>query len=65
MLSYSTIRDRLKGYIRPPQKYVVANLVMYALNVIEDIESSKEPSTEVVSCVDSIIVYISALFGNL
>ena len=41
--------------IKPPKKYGEADLVVYALSVADNIESSKEPSTyeEAVSCSDS------------
>ena len=40
--------------VRPPQRYGEADLVAYALNVAEGINSIKEPSTysEAVSCDD-------------
>ncbi|KAG8488981.1 hypothetical protein CXB51_017075 [Gossypium anomalum] len=41
--------------IKPPKKYVEAELVAYALNVVEDIDANQEPSnySETVSCDDS------------
>ncbi|KAG8498562.1 hypothetical protein CXB51_004879 [Gossypium anomalum] len=41
--------------IKPPKKYVEADLVTYALNVAEDINANQEPSnySEAVSCEDS------------
>ena len=52
---YSIAKDRPRRDIRPPQRYAEADLVAYALNVAEGIDSSEEPSTyaEAVSCDDS------------
>ena len=55
MQRYSIARDRERRTIKPPQKYGEADLVAYALSVVDNIESSEEPSTyeEAVSCSDS------------
>ena len=52
---YSIARDRERRTIKPLQKYGEADLVAYALSVVDNIESGEEPSTyeEVVSCSDS------------
>ena len=52
---YSIVRDRERRTIKPPQKYGKADLIIYALSVVDNIEFSEEPSTyeEVVSCNDS------------
>ena len=51
----SIVRDRERRTIKPPQKYGEADLGVYALSVVDNIESSEKPSTyeEVVSCNDS------------
>lgn len=46
---YLIARERTRRNIRPSRKYEKADLVIYALNVIESIESSKKPSTEAIS----------------
>ncbi|XP_027171701.1 uncharacterized protein LOC113771304 [Coffea eugenioides] len=50
---YSIARDRPRRDIRPPQRY--ANLVAYALSVVEETDIVGEPTTysEAVSCDDS------------
>ncbi|PHT74695.1 putative ATP-dependent RNA helicase DHX37 [Capsicum annuum] len=55
MPQHSITKDRPRRDIRPPQKYVEADLVAYALNVAEGIYSSEDPSSysEAVSCNDS------------
>ena len=55
MQQYSIARDRERRTIKPPQKYEEADMVAYALNVVDNIESSEEPSTyeDAVSCSDS------------
>ena len=52
---YSIARGREKRTIRPPHKYGEAALIAYAFSVVDNIESSEEPSTyeEAVSCSDS------------
>ena len=52
---YSISKDREKRIFKPPQKYGEVDLVVYALSVADNIESSEEPSTyeEAVSCSDS------------
>ena len=52
---YSIARDRPRRDVRPPQRYGEAELVAYALNVAEGIDSSEEPSSysEAISCDDS------------
>ena len=52
---YSITRDRPRRPIKLPQRYAEADMVAYALNMAEDINADKEPSTykEVISCVDS------------
>ena len=52
---YSIAKDRPRKDIKPPKRYVEANLVVYALNVVKCIDSSEEPSTysEAISCHDS------------
>ena len=54
-LQYSIAKDRTRRDIRRPQRYVEADLVAYALKVVESIESSEKPSTylEAISCNDS------------
>lgn len=61
---YLIARERTRRNIRPSRKYEKADLVIYALNVIESIESSKKPSTEAISNVDFVTWYILALFGR-
>ena len=55
MQQYSFARDRERRTIKPPHKYGEANLVAYALSVVDNIESSEESSTyeELVSYNDS------------
>ncbi|KAL3505150.1 hypothetical protein ACH5RR_034991 [Cinchona calisaya] len=50
---HSIAKDRSRREIRPPQRY--ANLVAYALSVIEETDGVGEPSTyfEAVSCDNS------------
>ncbi|XP_047261578.1 uncharacterized protein LOC124895179, partial [Capsicum annuum] len=52
---YSITKDRTRKDIRPPQKNTEVDLVAYALNVAEGINSGEEPSSysEVVTCDDS------------
>ena len=52
---YSIAKDKPRRDIKPPQRYVEADLVAYALNVAEGIDSNTEPSThsEAVNCDDS------------
>ncbi|KAG8471889.1 hypothetical protein CXB51_036391 [Gossypium anomalum] len=54
-LQYSIAKNKTKREIKPPKKYAEANLVVYALNVAEDIDANQEPSnySEAVSCEDS------------
>ncbi|RVW27547.1 hypothetical protein CK203_097505 [Vitis vinifera] len=40
---YSIAKDRPRKDIKPPKRYVEANLVVYALNVVKCIDSSEEP----------------------
>ncbi|KAG8478549.1 hypothetical protein CXB51_028301 [Gossypium anomalum] len=51
---YSIAKNRTKREIKPPKKYVEADLVAYALNVAEDIDANQEPSnySEAISCED-------------
>ena len=53
---YYIARDKERRTIKPPQKYGEVDLVPYALSVVDNIESSEEPSTyeEVVNCSDSV-----------
>ena len=55
MQQYSISRDTKRRTIKPPQKYGEADLVAYALSVVDNIESNEEPSTyeEALSCSDS------------
>ncbi|KAG8481151.1 hypothetical protein CXB51_025916 [Gossypium anomalum] len=41
---YSIAKNRTRREIKPPKKYVEADLVAYALNVAEDIDANQEPS---------------------
>ncbi|KAG8497012.1 hypothetical protein CXB51_008232 [Gossypium anomalum] len=52
---YSTTKNRTKREIKPPNKYVKADLVAYTLNVAKDIDVNQEPSnySEAVSYKDS------------
>ncbi|KAG8480196.1 hypothetical protein CXB51_024912 [Gossypium anomalum] len=52
---YSIAKNRTKREIKPPKKYAEADLVAYALNVAEDIDTNQEPSnySEAISCEDS------------
>ena len=52
---YSISKDKEMRTIKPPQEYGEADLVAYALIVVDNIESSEEPSTyeEAISCSDS------------
>ncbi|KAG8488518.1 hypothetical protein CXB51_016434 [Gossypium anomalum] len=54
-LQYSIAKNRIRREIKPPKKYVEADLVAYALNVAEDIDANQEPSnySEAISCEDS------------
>ena len=45
MQQYSIAGDREKRTINPPQEYGEANMVVYALSVANNIESSEESST--------------------
>ncbi|KAG8482954.1 hypothetical protein CXB51_021884 [Gossypium anomalum] len=49
---YSIAKNRTRREIKPPKKYVEADLVTYALNVAEDIDANQEPSnySEAISC---------------
>ncbi|KAG8474924.1 hypothetical protein CXB51_031638 [Gossypium anomalum] len=51
---YSIAKSRTRRENKPPKKYAVADLVAYALNVAEDIDSNQEPSnySEAISCED-------------
>ncbi|KAF3622043.1 Ubiquitin carboxyl-terminal hydrolase 20 [Capsicum annuum] len=59
MLQYSIAKQRPKRYIRLPKKYVEADLIAYALNVAEGIDSDEEPSSysEAVPGIDFIDVF--------
>ncbi|KAG8478472.1 hypothetical protein CXB51_028273 [Gossypium anomalum] len=52
---YFIAKNKTRREIKPPKKYVEADLVTYALNVIEDINANQEPSnySEAVGCEDS------------
>ncbi|KAG8490975.1 hypothetical protein CXB51_014094 [Gossypium anomalum] len=52
---YSIAKNRTRREIKPPKKYAEADLVAYALNVAEDIDTNQEPSnySKAVSCEDS------------
>ncbi|KAG8481304.1 hypothetical protein CXB51_026078 [Gossypium anomalum] len=52
---YSIAKTETKREIKPPKKYAEADLVAYALNVAEDIDTNQEPSnySEAISCEDS------------
>ena len=52
---YCITIDRERRTIKPPYKYGEADLVAYALSVVDNIEYSEDPSTyeEAVSCSDS------------
>ena len=52
---YSIAKDRPRRDIKPSQRYAKADLVAYALNVVEDIDSNAEPAIylEAVNCDDS------------
>lgn len=50
--------------IRPPKRYMKVDLVIYALSLNEDIESSKESSIEAIYSIDSVMGCAFALFGN-
>ena len=52
---YSIARDRERRTIKQPQKYGEADMIAYALSVVDNIKSNEEPSTyeEAVSCSDS------------
>ncbi|KAG8497502.1 hypothetical protein CXB51_008962 [Gossypium anomalum] len=41
---YSIAKNRTRREIKPPKKYAEADLVAYALNVVEDIDANQEPS---------------------
>lgn len=62
--SYSIVRYRPRRHIRPRQSYDKIDLVDYALNVVESIESSKESSIEANGCVDSVTRYVSILLSS-
>ncbi|KAG8474393.1 hypothetical protein CXB51_033749 [Gossypium anomalum] len=57
LLHWNTLlpKNRTRREIKPPKKYAEANLVAYALNVAEDIDTNQEPSnySEAISCEDS------------
>lgn len=61
---YSVAKDRFRRDIMPPQRYDKTDLIAYALNMIEDIESSKESLTEAICSINSIRGCDSVLFGN-
>ena len=42
---YSIAKNRPRRYIKPPQRYIEVDLVAYALNVVECIDSNAKPST--------------------
>ena len=52
---YCIAKDKPRRIIKPPQRYAETSLVPYALNVVEDIDYSEEPSnySEAVSCPES------------
>ena len=52
---YSIAGDRPRREVRSPQRFAKADLVAYALNVAEDVDSNQDPSTytEAVNCDDS------------
>ncbi|KAG8478904.1 hypothetical protein CXB51_028750 [Gossypium anomalum] len=52
---YSIAKNRTRREVKPPKKYAEADLVAYALNVVEDIDANQEPSnySEAISCEDS------------
>ncbi|KAG8486072.1 hypothetical protein CXB51_019444 [Gossypium anomalum] len=52
---YSIAKNRTRREIKPPKKYVEADLVAYTLNVAKDIDANQEPSNyfEAVSYEDS------------
>ena len=52
---YSIAKNRTRREIKPSNKYIETDLVAYALNVAEDIDTNQEPSnySEAVSCEDS------------
>ncbi|KAG8474542.1 hypothetical protein CXB51_031315 [Gossypium anomalum] len=52
---YSIAKNRTRREIKPPKKYVEANLIAYVLNVAEDIDANRELSnySEAISCEDS------------
>ncbi|KAG8501303.1 hypothetical protein CXB51_003446 [Gossypium anomalum] len=52
---YSIAKNRTIREIKPPKKYAEADLVVYALNVAEDIDVNQEPFnySEAISCEDS------------
>jgi len=49
---YCIAKNKPRRIIKPPQRYAETDLIAYALNVVEDIDYSEEPSnySEVVSC---------------
>ncbi|KAG8481085.1 hypothetical protein CXB51_025838 [Gossypium anomalum] len=53
-LPIKKIKSRTRREIKPPKKYAEADLVAYALNVVEDIDANLEPSnySEAISCED-------------
>ncbi|KAG8483205.1 hypothetical protein CXB51_022198 [Gossypium anomalum] len=52
---YSIAKNKTRREIKPPKKYAEANLVAYALNVVENIDANREPSnySKAISCKDS------------
>ncbi|KAG8503721.1 hypothetical protein CXB51_001724 [Gossypium anomalum] len=52
---YSIAKNRTRREIKPPKKFAEADLVAYALNVVEDIDANRELSNyfEAISCEDS------------
>ncbi|KAG8474438.1 hypothetical protein CXB51_034087 [Gossypium anomalum] len=52
---YSIAKNRTRRQIKPPKKYVEADLAAYVLNVAKYIDANQEPSNyfEAVSCEDS------------
>ena len=42
---YNIVRDRERRQVIPPKRYVEADLVAYALNVAESVDTCEEPST--------------------
>ncbi|KAG8496232.1 hypothetical protein CXB51_009224 [Gossypium anomalum] len=52
---YSITKNKTRREIKPPKKYAEADLVAYALNVVEDIDANQEPPnySDAVGCEDS------------